>query len=292
MEITFEEQNFIKMARIFLDVAPRYLRKLFVDKWDEKHPNQKWQSDNVSGAILIDKLPPEIKSNRRNKLYLDKMEAGNEEDWDTTTLVFALLFSHLNLIQVCRPRNKRKLPLRTSEEIDIIRETRNEFFAHASSMRCSSSTFMDIVSKMKNVSKNIFGDNAEKEIGRIEMTQVKVILTDEQRHQLNKEKNGNAEFETLVKGNICWIICHSLRGRIVNLSRYCWQIYDSVIILIICSDVVEASMLLTVSFPFLEMRDNLKEIKEVVNETKLNVKDLTVEMEEMKTVLQTNQQSK
>jgi len=238
MEITFEEQNFIKMARIFLDVAPRYLRKLFVDKWDEKHPNQKWQSDNVSGAILIDKLPPEIKSNRRNKLYLDKMEAGNEEDWDTTTLVFALLFSHLNLIQVCRPRNKRKFPLRTSEEIDIIRETRNEFFAHASSMRCSSSTFMDIVSKMKNVSKNIFGDNAEKEIGRIEMTQVKVILTDEQRHQLNKEKNGNAEFETLVK----------------------------------------------------EMRDNLKEIKEVVNETKLNVKDLTVEMEEMKTVLQTNQQ--
>ena len=216
MEITIEEQNFIKMTKIFLDVAPRHLRKLFIDKWDEKYPNQKWQSDNVSGSILIDKLPPEVKSNRRNKLYIDKMEAGNEKNWDTTTLVFAMLFSQLNLIQVCRPKNKRKIPLHTSEEIDIIRETRNEFFAHASSMKCSSASFMDIVSKMKNVAKKIFGVNAENEIYRIEISQVKVILTDQQRHQLDEEKNGSAEFETLVKGNVCWIFCHCLSGRMFN----------------------------------------------------------------------------
>ena len=60
--------------------------------------------------------------------------------------------------------------------------------------------------------------------------------------------------------------------------------YACVTILSICSD--------GVNFPILELRDELKEIKEGVDETKQNVKDLADEMEEIKIVLQTNQQSK
>ena len=60
--------------------------------------------------------------------------------------------------------------------------------------------------------------------------------------------------------------------------------YACVAILSICSD--------GVNFPILELRDELKEIKEGVDETKQNVKDLADEMEEIKIVLQTNQQSK
>ena len=203
MEISSEEENFIKLAKIFLDAAPRYLRELFIDKWNQKHPNKKWQSDNEHGALLIEELPPAIRNNNKNNLYLKKMKSGNEKDWDTTTLVFVMLFSQLNLIEGCRPKHQRSSPLHISEEIDIIRETRNKFFAHASSMKCSSDTFKDIVSKMKTVAKNVFGGDAENEISRIEKLPVKVVLTDQQKQQLDVEKNGSYELEKRLKGNGC-----------------------------------------------------------------------------------------
>ena len=203
MEISAEEENFIKMTKIILDVVPRYLREYFIDKWNQKYPNQKWQSDNEHGAFLIDELPPAVKNLKQNKLYLDKMKSGNEKDWDTSTLVFAMLYSQLNLIQGCRPRNQQRAPFRTSEEIDIVRETRNKFFAHASSTKCSSAAFTDMVSKIKSAAKNVFGDDAENEISRIEISPVKVALTDQQKQQLDGEKISSDKLENMLKGTVC-----------------------------------------------------------------------------------------
>ena len=203
--LSAEEENFIKITKLILETVPKHLRNLFVEKWDEKYPNDKWQSDLASGNFLFNEIPNAAK-NGKNGVYANNMKSGKESEWDTTTLVYAMLYSKLNLITNCRPDDQRSAPLLISEEIDIIRKVRNEFFAHASSMQCSSATFIGIAWKIKSVAKNVFGANAENDIDDIVTSQLTTKMTDQLKHQLLMEKNRNDEWEKALKGKLSYLI--------------------------------------------------------------------------------------
>ena len=195
MALSNEEENFVKITKIVLDVVPHHLRKLFITKWEEKYPIEKWQSNNTSGDALVAK----IASVNRN--YADKLKAGDEQQWDTTVLVYVFLYSGLKLIDQCRnPKEKRNPPLRTSEEIDIIRETRNEFFGHATQMSCPSNDFTALVDKLKSVARNVFGADAEEEIDDIR--NLSTQSTADLRQRLEEEKNRNDQFNQSLKGKL------------------------------------------------------------------------------------------
>ena len=197
MALSNEEENFVKIARIVLDVFPHYLRKLFITKWEEKYPNEKWQSNNTSGDALVAKIA------KVNKNYADKLKAGDEQQWDTTILVYIFLYSGLNLIDPCRePKETRIPPLRISEEIDIIRDTRNKVFGHLPQMSCSSHDFSAIVDKLKGVATNVFGADAEKEIDDIRKVSIDTKSTTILRQRLEDEKNRNDQFNQLLKGKL------------------------------------------------------------------------------------------
>ena len=201
MSLSREEENFIKITKIVLEIFPKYLRSLFIEKWDQKYPNNKWQSDNVSGDFLFNEIPNAAKKGS-NRVYANKLQSGNENNWDTTTLVYAMLYSELELIPSCRPNGQRSVPLLISEEIDIIRKIRNEFFAHASTMNCSFSTFLDIVSKVNNVAKNIFGIDAEHEVEDIVKSKISTEVADLLKQQLLIEKNRSNDFGKCLKGKL------------------------------------------------------------------------------------------
>jgi len=189
MALSNEKENFVKIVRIVLDVVPHYLRKLFITKWEEKYPNEKWQSNNTSGNALVAKVA------KVNNNYADKLKAGDEQQWDTTVLVYVFLYSGLSLIDQCRnPKETRIPPLRISEEIDIIRETRNEFFGHPPQMSCPSHDFTAIVDKLKSVAKNIFGADVEKEIDDIGKVPISTQSTANLGQRLEDEKNRNDQF--------------------------------------------------------------------------------------------------
>ena len=195
MALSNEEESFVKIAKIVLDVVPHHLRKLFITKWEEKYPNEKWESNSTSGDALVSK----IASVNRN--YADKLKAGDEQQWDTTVLVYVFLYSGLKLIDQCRnPKEKRNPPLRISEEIDIIRETRNEFFGHATQMSCPSDDFAELVDKLKSVARNAFGADAEKEIDDIR--NLSTQSTADLRQRLEEEKNRNDQFNQSLKGKL------------------------------------------------------------------------------------------
>ena len=197
MELSNEKENFVKIARIILDVVPHYLRKLFITKWEEKYPNEKWQSNNTSGDALVAKVA------KVNNNYAEKLKAGDEQQWDTTILVYVFLYSGLSLIDQCRnPKETRIQPLRISEEIDIIRETRNEFFGHATQMSCLSHDFTAIVDKLKSVAKNIFGAGVEKEIDDIGKVPINTQSTANLRQRLEEEKTRNDQFNQSLKGKL------------------------------------------------------------------------------------------
>ena len=197
MALSNEEENFVKIARIVLDVVPHHLRKLFITKWEEKYPNEKWESNGTSGDALVAKIA------NVNRNYAEKLKAGDEQQWDTTVLVYIFLYSGLNLIDPCRnPREKRVPPLRISEEIDIIRETRNEFFDHAAQMSCPSHDFTALVGKLKSVARIIFGVDTEKEIDDITNVSIDLQLRANLRQKLEEEKIRNVQFNPSLKGKL------------------------------------------------------------------------------------------
>ena len=197
--LSAEEENFIKITKIILEAVPKHLRNLFVDKWDQKYQNNKWRSDSASGKFLFNQIPNAAKNGRIGE-YSNKLKSGKENEWDTSTLVYTMLYSQLNLIPNCRPDGKRSAPLLVSEEIDIIRKIRNEFFADVPTMKCSSATFVDIAWKINSVARNAFGANAENEICDIVRSQITTKVTDQLMHQLLMEKNRNDEFEKALRG--------------------------------------------------------------------------------------------
>ena len=192
-----EEENFVKIARIVLDVVPHYLRKLFITKWEEKYPNEKWESNSTSGDALVAKIASV------NKNYADKLKAGDEQQWDTTILVYVFLYSGLKLIDPCRnPKEKRNPPLRISEEIYIISETRNELFGHATQMSCPWHDLTALVDRLKSVARNIFGVDTEKEIDEITKVSIDLQPRANLRQKLEEENIRNVQFNQQLKGKL------------------------------------------------------------------------------------------
>ena len=200
-----EKEYFIKISKILLGIVPKYLRKLFIEKWNEKYSNNKWQSDSASGNFLFNEIPNAAK-NGRNGAYANNMTSGEESDWDTTTLLYIMLYSQLNLILSCRPHGQRSVPLYISEEIEIIRKIRNEFFAHASTMKLPFRTFLEIILKLHSVAENIFGINAEHEIEDIVKSQITTEVAELLKQQLHTEKDRSDEFEKVLEGKFSFKI--------------------------------------------------------------------------------------
>lgn len=196
MDLSVEETNYMKITKIVIETIPKYLRRCFIQQWNLKYPKKKWKSNNASGIFLFNQLPDKIKNNKSNEMSIDKIKTGNEQLWDTSTLVLVMLNSGLKLIKGVRPSKERSTPLRISEEIDVIRDIRNLHFAHASNMSCSSDDFTKIMTDIKSTARNIFSKDAEKEIDEIENFEIETSIATELKRELEIEINTNKEFGT------------------------------------------------------------------------------------------------
>ena len=166
-ELSADDSNFVKIAKILLDIIPKYLRVLFKEKWNNKYANQQWESDSSSRSLLLSKLPNEVNNNTSNEAYLHQIKAGDEQSWDTNTLLFVLLKSTLSLIPKCRPTTERISPLLISEEISKITNVRDIFFHSLPFGTCPADDFAKIIVEIKLVAKNVFGEVAEEEIDKV-----------------------------------------------------------------------------------------------------------------------------
>ena len=185
MELSLEKDNFVKLSYILLDVVARHLREYFVKLWDKKYPAEKWHEDVAKRNLQLQSLL--AASNKKLDRYSKKILNGDEKEWDITTLIRALVDSGLKLIEGSRPPAHRTIPLRESEEIEIIRDIRNTDYGHILSMSCQLAKFRGIMTKIKSVAKNLFGEDADMEIYKIEVSPV----TPRMREQVNELLKGN-----------------------------------------------------------------------------------------------------
>ena len=219
MELTVEEKNFVKVAKVILDVVPKYLRKCFVRLWNVAYEKERWQSNTASGEILHGKLSGKDKKDFRAK----NLKGGNEEEWDTSTLVFALLNSELNLTEKCRPKNERTEILRVSEAIDEVRLARNAYFAHATNMSCDSDNFTSIMKRIRNAAM-FLDDHSEAELDKIEHLQIGMRMTDQQMKQFEYEKSRQEELDRFFKGKCQYFLHRVFFVYGIELVDFCIKI--------------------------------------------------------------------
>ena len=193
-----EQENFLKIARIVLAIFPKYLRKLLKRQWDENYPDEKWCSGKESD-FLYNKLTEKVKNNKGRKAELERLKNGNDQNWDTTTLVFAILDTGLHLVEPVRP-GEWSPPLRISEQMFTLRKIRNDVFGHLESMSCPFAKLHETVSYIKSSANSIFNQEGMKEIDEIANSRIETEAIDQLNRQLKKEKSRNEELELYFAG--------------------------------------------------------------------------------------------
>ena len=200
MELSLEKDNFVKLSYILLDVVAQHLREYFVKLWDTKYPAEKWDDDVGKRNLRLQSLLAANNKKPKQDIYSQNILNGDENEWDISTLIRALVDSGFKLIEGSRPPAQRTIPLRESEEIEIIRGIRNTDYGHISSMSCPMAKFRGIMTKIKSVANNLFGEDAEMEIYTIEVSPVTPVM----REQVNELLKGNL-FRFIHLRNACFL---------------------------------------------------------------------------------------
>lgn len=150
---TEEELRYFRLAKGVINYSTTALRKVFTEEWNYLYPATPWRNDGSSGSQM---LAEENLPSRYSRLFdpnfandyqaiKDHLLRGHLEEWDVTTLVFALLYSHaLSPIRNSSPHWRR-----LKNAIHKIKDVRNTVLSHASEASISRSTFVSTFDILK-----------------------------------------------------------------------------------------------------------------------------------------------
>ncbi len=151
---TKEELRYFRLAKGVINHSTAALRKVFEQEWNDLYPFTPWRNDSTSGSQM---LAEERQPFRYSRLYDPKfandyqpiknhLRHGHVEEWDITTLVFALLYSHaLSGLRNSTCKHWRRL----KHAIHKIKEVRNTVLSHACKTSIPGSTFTIIFDKIE-----------------------------------------------------------------------------------------------------------------------------------------------
>eukprot|EP00112_Aurelia_sp_Birch-Aquarium-sp1_P013415 Seg2846.4 transcript_id=Seg2846.4/GoldUCD/mRNA.D3Y31 product="NACHT LRR and PYD domains-containing protein 1" protein_id=Seg2846.4/GoldUCD/D3Y31 len=192
MALTKEGENFVRLAKIILEIVPANLRILFESEWNKKFQNNKWDDTPTSGLFLVKEVK-KMKVPRRS--FTNDIEtalaAGNKNKWDCTILFFVLFYSELRIIPKARFLKQKKLPLLPSEEVDKLREIRNGSFAHLASLSIDETEYQQVISEIEQIFTNLGWTQGLHDIQSIKSSAVSTseMKTLERKLRQEKEKN-------------------------------------------------------------------------------------------------------
>ena len=180
MDIAVETENFIRIAILITDIIPRHLRQLFKDGWNKKFPQIPWTEGVASGQNFMTEIQKR-KTQMKDQQVKIKIKNGDTNDWDCTTLFFALLYSRVPIIDAAK-----------KTFVDKIRIVRNGYFGHVTSSQLPKQEFDDIIRDLTQIftalafNTNDITDSATKTLETVDFKSLK--------EQLKAEKERNDEF--------------------------------------------------------------------------------------------------
>ena len=129
------EENFYRVAHLILDEIPIQLRKYFKSEWNAKYPQAPWDDSLNSGQLFLQR-----KGNIKDKTIINRIQNGDSNEWDGTTLFAVLLFSGHNLLADPNARTC----------IDDLRQLRSKCYAHLDSSKIEDPDYQQIIQDVKN----------------------------------------------------------------------------------------------------------------------------------------------
>ena len=153
MALTKEGENFVRLAKIILEIVPANLRILFETEWNKKFQNNPWDDTPTSGSFLVKEINKSgVKC--RNDIK-QALTTGDKNKWDCTTMSFVLLDSELRIIPKTRSPTQQKPPLLASEEIYKLRKIRNASYAHLDSASINEADYQKVISEIEQIFTNL-----------------------------------------------------------------------------------------------------------------------------------------
>ena len=197
MDLTKEGENFVRLAKIILEVIPGNLRILFETEWNKKYQNNPWGNTPASGSFLVKEInrtgvkwPPGVKQ---------ALATGDKSQWDPTALFFVLLRSELKIIPKTRSEKQRKPPLSVSEEIDNLRDIRNRFYGHLTSASICDADYQQVISEIVQIFTTLTWRQGLQDIQTIKSTPVSTSEMEALKKKLEEEKKRNDELMAIAK---------------------------------------------------------------------------------------------
>ena len=186
-EYTDEQLNYYKICHVTTDILTAGLRTIFKQEWDSRYGATlgEWKDDPSNGKDFYSKESP--RNQRRNKHMLSTMIKGNRAEWDSTMLLYAILYSDCiyNLNAVVRTN------------VDDLRKFRNEEFAHMPQGQLSELEFKNAIGKVFAAFQALGLSTVEIQ----EITNQKTFPTEEVRDLLDKVKALKKDLDRKEKDN-------------------------------------------------------------------------------------------
>ena len=137
-ECSTEQLNFFKMCYLVSDVVTKGLRMLFKREWDFRFGKAlgEWMDIPKNRRDFFSMESP--RSVKRNACLLATMTNGNTEEWNTTTLCYAIMFSD---------SIGSSLSPAVRSQVDVLRNIRNETM-NSSRASLSVADLQDIIKKV------------------------------------------------------------------------------------------------------------------------------------------------
>lgn len=136
---TNEELCFFRLAKCVVDYSSAALRNVFKRKWNDLYGT--WRDNRTSGSQLVGRKTSSSRLYHPSycadyKHIRDKLEEGNADDWDVTTLVFVLKFS-----EALHPIRNGSRWYDINRAIYQIKEVKNTLLSHLPKASLSRHTF-------------------------------------------------------------------------------------------------------------------------------------------------------
>ncbi|CAH3152922.1 unnamed protein product [Porites lobata] len=144
---TEEQLNYFRICYVTTDILAEGLRELFKREWDNQYrstPLGEWKDVAQNGTDFYNGESP--RNQRRNAHLLATMISGNRADWDCTMLFYAILYSDfVGPYLASTVRNN----------VDNLRNFRNEEFAHIPQGSFPEIDFQNAISKVDDLKQEL-----------------------------------------------------------------------------------------------------------------------------------------
>ena len=142
MEYSQEQLNYFRLCYVGFDLVPVGMRQIFKKEWDFLYRTTSFGEWKDTAQNGLDFYKEESKKSRKkNARYLTTIQSGNTAEWDSSCLVFAILYSD-SVGNTLSPA--------VQKEVDDIRLARNEI-AHITEAKLTDADFQTSVDRVLNI---------------------------------------------------------------------------------------------------------------------------------------------